>query len=125
MSKERKTNIFVNLGLHLFGFAFCILPPTICTLNYFPLWKSVGYEYCIAGGAALLLAICMIPLYKFLKQRFESYSSYMIWLILFLLFLALSKIAEQMTIISFAGLIGNLLGGVCFYFARRPRAVKE
>lgn len=121
MRQARKTNIFVNLGLHILGFALCILPPAVCTLMYFPLWKSVGYEYCIAGGAALLLALCMIPLYKFIRKRLESYSSYLIWLLLFLLFFALSRIAEQMTVISFAGFIGNLLGAICFYFARRWR----
>ncbi len=121
MSRARKTNVFVTLGLHILGFALCILPPAVCTLMYFPLWKSVGYEYCIAGGAALLLALCMIPLYKLIRKRLESYGSYLIWLALFLLFLALSRIAEQMTVISFAGFIGNLLGSVCFYVARRNK----
>ena len=91
---------------------------------YFPLWKTIGYEYCIAGGAALILVLCMIPLYKFLRKKFESYSSYLIWLVLFLLFFALSKIADQMTVISFAGFVGNTLGALCFHIAKRVRGVK-
>lgn len=125
MSQARKTNVFVSFGLHILGFCFCIIPPTACTLMYFPLWKTIGYEYCIAGGVALLLVLCMIPLYKFLREKFESYSSYFIWLVIFLLFLALSKIADQMTVISFAGFVGNLLGGICFHLARRTRGGKE
>ena len=119
MIKSSRSSIFVNLGLHIAGFSLCILPPAVCTLMYFPVWKEAGYESCIAGGTALLLALCVIPLYKLIKRFFASYSSYMIWLILFLLFLALSKIADQMTVISLVGFIGNLLGAVCFYIARR------
>ena len=119
MSRVQKTNVFVSFGLHILGFCLCVLPPAICTLTYFPLWKSVGYEYCIAGGAALLLAICMIPLYKLIRHKLMGYSSYFIWLLLFLLFFALSRIAEQMTVISFAGFVGNLLGSVCFYMAKK------
>ena len=125
MSKSRKTNIFVNLALHILGFALCILPPAVCTVMYFPLWKAVGYEYCIAGGAALLLVIAMIPLYKFIKKHLASYSSYLIWLVLFLLFLALSRIAEQMTVISFVGFVGNLLGAICFRLAGRKGGKEE
>ncbi len=119
MKTLSRTNIFVSLGLHIAGFALCILPPAVCTLTYFPLWREMGYESCIAGGAALLLVLCAIPLYKLLRRAFSSYSSFFVWLILFLLFFSLSRIAEQMTVISLVGLIGNLLGAVCFHLARR------
>ena len=124
MSQSKKTNIFVSFCLHILGFCLCIIPPMACTLMYFPLWKTIGYEYCIAGGVALLLVLCMIPMYKFLGERLKSYSSYLLWLVLFLLFLALSKIADQMTVISFAGFVGNLLGGICFHLAKRTRGDK-
>ena len=124
MKKSRKNNIFVKFALHILGFTLCIIPPAVCTLMYFPLWKTVGYEYCIAGGTALVLAITMIPLYKLVRRHLEGYSSYLIWLVLFLLFLALSRIAEQMTVISFVGFVGNLLGAICFHLAGR-RGGKE
>lgn len=119
--KSQKTSIFVNLGLHILGFLLCIVPPAVCTLNYFPLWREVGYESCIAGGTALILALCIIPIYKLIRKGLDSFSSYMVWLLLFLLFFGMSRIAEQMTVISFVGFIGNLLGAVCFRFARRYR----
>ena len=117
--KTEKTNVFVILGLHILGFLLCVLPPAACTLSYFPLWREMGYESCIAGGAALILALCAFPLYKLIKKWLQSYSSHFMWLGLFLLFFALSRIAEQMTVISLVGFIGNLLGAVCFYIARR------
>lgn len=119
MKSAPKTNTFVYLALHIAGFALCILPPAICTLSYFPLWEASGFESCIAGGTALLMVLCAIPIWKLLKKALASYSSYLIWLLLFLIFLALSNIATQMTVISLVGFIGNLLGAVCFHIAKR------
>lgn len=125
MKKSRKISVFVILGLHLLGFTLCIIPPAICTLNYFPLWKTAGYEHCLAGGVALILAVCMIPLFKLFKRKLEGYSSFLIWLILFLLFFSLSRIADQMTVISFVGFVGNLLGAICFFIAGRLRGKEK
>jgi chromate transport protein ChrA len=119
MKSAPKTNTFVYLALHIAGFSLCILPPAICTLRYFPLWEASGFESCIAGGTALLMVLCAIPIWKLLKKALASYSSYLIWLLLFLIFLALSNIATQMTVISLVGFIGNLLGAVCFHIAKR------
>ena len=118
MKPAPKSNIFISFILHIAGFALCILPPAICTLSYFPLWKASGFESCIAGGTALLLVLCAIPLWKMIKKALTSYSSYLIWLMLFLLFFALSRIATQMTVISLVGFIGNLLGAICFRIAK-------
>ena len=117
--KRSKTNVFVSFGLHILGFLLCILPPAICTLNYFPIWREVGYESCIAGGVALLLALCAIPLYKLVAERLKSFSSYLMWLVLFLLFFGMSRIADQMTVICFVGFVSNLMGAVCFHIAKK------
>ncbi len=121
MKQAQKNNIFLWPFLYVAGFALCIIPPAVCTLSYFPLWKNAGYESCIAGGSALLLVICMIPLYRLIKKGFASVSSYLLWLVMFLMFLCLSRIADQMTVISFVGFVGNLLGAVCFRFADRMK----
>ena len=121
--KTSKTNIFVKIGLHILGFSLCILPPAICTLCYFPLWKHVGYHSCIAGGVALLLALSALPLYKFIRRKLMSFSSYIMWLFLFLIFWGMSRIADQMTVISLVGFIGNLLGAICFHLAGRGQEV--
>lgn len=121
MNNTSKSGRFASFGLHLLGFLLCILPPMICTLSYFPLWKNMGYGSCIAGGSALLLTLCFFPLLKFLTSAIRSYGTYMVWLISFLLFFALSKIAEQMVVISLMGFVGNLLGAICFGIAKRKR----
>lgn len=95
------------------------------TLSYFPLWTEGGGEYSVAGGCALLLVLCAIPLFKFIKRALFSFASYFLWLFLFLIFMALSKIADQMTVISFVGFIGNLLGALCFKLAKRKSAERN
>ena len=119
MKKTTNKRVFVNVILHIVGFSLCVTPPAVCTLCYFPLWKSTGFESCISGGVALLLALCCTPLYKLLSRLLKNPSSYILWLICFLLFFALSKIADEMTVISFVGFIGNLLGAFCFWIGKR------
>ena len=117
MKMVAKRGGFVNLILLIVGFILCVAPPAICTLTYFPIWRMSGYASCIAGGTALVLVVCFIPICKFVSRVIKSYSSYVMWLCFFLIFFALSKIAEQMTVISLVGFVGNLLGEVCFRLA--------
>lgn len=116
---------FVNLALHFIGFFFCIVPPSIATLSYFPLWTEGGAERSVAGGCALLLVLCAYPLFKLVRRAIFSFASYFLWLFLFLVFLTLSKIADQMTVISLVGFIGNLIGAVCFNVAKRIQNEKR
>ncbi len=118
MNKGEKSK-FVNIILHILGFCLCIVPPVICTGLYFPLWRESAQA--LSGGVLLLLLIAAFPLYKYVKKLLESPASYTLWLILFIIFFALSKIATEMTVISFVGFVGNALGAVCFYFAKRGK----
>lgn len=112
---------FVNICLHIIGLLLCILPPALATASYFPLWINRGAESTIAGGGVLILVLCAAPLWKAVLRLLRSPSSHVMWLLLFGLFLFLSRIAEQMVVISFFGLVGNLLGAICFYIERRRR----
>ena len=102
-----------------------MVPPAICTLSYFPLWTVAGGGRVIAGGAALLLVMCAIPIVKFLRKNFESFASYLMWLCAFLIFLLLSRIAEEMTVITFVGFVSNLIGAVFFAFAKRYKVKRD
>ena len=124
MNKQNNSG-FANFLLHIAGILLCIVPPAVCTLLYFPFWKSVSYTHCIAGGGALILVLCLLPLYKLIIKATKSASSYLLWLVMFLLFVALSKIGEQMTVISFVGFVGNLLGAICFRLAGRKGGKEE
>ncbi len=121
--KILKTPKIVKLVLHSLGFILSTVPPVVCTASYFPLWKESSQT--LSGGVLLIILLSAIPLYKFLKKVFESPASYMIWLVLFLLFFSLSKIADEMTVISFVGFMGNALGAVCFNIAKRIGAGRD
>jgi hypothetical protein len=120
---KSKSPRFVNFILHILGFSLCILPPAVCVISYFPIWQNDGGRV-IAGGVALLLTLCAFPIFKMFGRLLRSYASYLIWLILFLLFFSLSRIAEEMTVISFVGLCGNLMGAVCFKIGERAALEK-
>ena len=105
---------FVNSALHIIGFLLCIVPPAVATVAYFPVWNDASSAHTLAGGGVLLCIIFAMPILKLLR-RVPSSASYLPWLLLFLLFRCMALIAEEMVVITFAGLVGNLLGGLCFY----------
>ena len=49
------------------------------------------------------------------------HSTHVMWLVLFILFFALSKIADQMIVISFIGFISNFISSFIFRAARGDR----
>lgn len=123
--KQEKNSNFVNIILHIAGLLLCIVPPVICTLSYFPIWYHAGAEKALAGGSVILIILAAIPLFKFLRSYLESPASYIVWLIIFILFFLLSKIAYEMTVISFVGFVSNLLGAICFNIAKRRRVTRD
>ena len=118
--KSKNNSPFVNVCLHITALCFCILPPAICTLFYFPLWKGSSVKT-VAGGTLLLLLLSAMPLFKLIKRKLESAAGYVLWLILFILFLTLSSIAHEMTVISFYGFVGNIIGAVLFKICERRK----
>lgn len=96
--------------------AVSVIPPLAATVSFFPLWRSDPAS-ALSGGVLLIMIICAAPIFKALGRILASPSAPVIWLILFLLFFSLSKIAEQMTVISFVGLISNAIGALLFKLA--------
>lgn len=117
MKKKSDKRVFAKLSLQFLGIFLCTVPPIICTVSYFPLW--VDAERSLCGAVLILLLIASLPLYKLLKEKLKSPASYTVWLILFILFFTLSKIAAEMTVISFVGFVGNVLGALCIYGSRK------
>ena len=105
--------------LHLLGLALCILPPAFATISYFPLWSEAEGGKIIAGGGVLLLVIFALPIFKWLNRMLRRATPYVFWTVIFVIFFALSKISHEMTVISFAGSLGNILGAICFAIEKR------
>ena len=107
-----------RLLLKLAGLALCIIPPALATLFYFPVWISRGGEFVVSGLALILLILACLPLWRAVSHKLRSPALYTLWLIAFIAFSSLSKIADEMTVISFVGFIGNLIGAALFRLAK-------
>ena len=100
--------------LYAAGIVISTLPVAICTLSYFPLWRERGAGALLSGFTLLLLFICFVPLCKAVRRLLASPAAHTLWFIAFALFFTLSRIADEMTVISFVGFVSNLLGAVAF-----------
>ena len=66
----------------------------------------------LSGFTVLLLAVCALPLWRAVKKVLSSPSIHTLWLIFFILFLLLSRVAEEMTVISLVGFLSSSLGAI-------------
>ena len=104
--------------LRAIGLGLCVLPPAIATLSYFPLWLEKE-ESALSAIALVLLAIAMIPLFRYIKALLRSPSAWMLWLVLFILLSLFRSVIDGLCMISFLGLLGGILGGIFFAVANR------
>ena len=101
------------------GLAICIIPVAVSVFSYFPLWIAREDASILSGVALLLLCVAFVPLVKYLGQLLKSASAPLMWFIIFAVFFLLSKIAHEVTVISFVGFVSNLAGSVLFKLAKR------
>lgn len=109
----------------IIGLLISTVPTAICVLSYFPLWQERGEDCVLSGVALILLLLSLIPLIRIIKGKLKTPASYMVWLIIFVLFFSLSKIADEMTVISFVGFTTNLLGSVFFKLSKKKGGSNE
>ena len=103
------------------GLIFCTVPVIICVLLYFPLWKAKGSGAVLSGFALLLILLSLVPMFKTVKRFLSSPAAHTMWFIAFISFFILSNIADEMTVISFVGFIGNLIGAMFFKLAEKNK----
>ena len=110
MRSQKNKAKYANIYLHILGYLLCIIPPLACALTYFPLWGEGGYK--LNALCAVMIILAIFPIIKLIRRLLKSDATYIFWLILFVCFYALSKIADEMTVISFVGFISNSLGAI-------------
>ena len=110
----KEKNRSKNVLLYIAGLLFCTVPVLVAIFSYFPLWRDAGGGRVISGAALLLIALAWVPLIRVVKGFFATAAAYMMWLVVFVLFFMLSRIADEMTVISFVGFVGNAIGAVLF-----------
>ena len=117
--KTQNNSGFVKFILHILALSLCVLPPALATLFYFPLWQSRSGLAILSGGTVLLIALSALPLLKFIGKKIRSAASWVMWSFIFIIFFLLREIADEMTVISFFGAVGNILGAILFKIAKR------
>ena len=106
------------LLFNILGIAFSTVPVTLAVLSYFPIWVARGGEAVISGFTLLLLALGALPLLRAAKQYLASPSAHLLWFISFVVFFLLSRVADELTVISFVGFVSNLVGALLFKRAK-------
>lgn len=120
MRAEKKANNFTyKLILRLLGILLCTVPVCAAVISYFPAWRAEGGEVVISGFTVLLIALCFVPLWNTVRRALSSPAAHTMWLIAFVIFFTMSKIADEMTVISLVGFIGNGAGALCFRLSRK------
>lgn len=114
-----KTNPTKRLVYNASGLAISIIPVSIAIFSYFPIWAKRDDNSLLSGISLLLIAVALVPLYKHIRQTLRSPSAPLMWFFSFAIFLLLSRIAHEMTVISFVGFVTNLIGSLFFKAAKR------
>ena len=96
------------------GVGVSVASPLIAVLCYFPLWRERGTEAVLSGFTAFLIVLSVIPIINLLKRMLSSPSAWVMWLISFIIFFALSRIADEMVVISFVGTVSNVIGAILY-----------
>lgn len=113
------TDVKKALFFRAIGIIISTLPPFFAVISYFPIWRSEGAEAILSGLSLLLVTVSFVPLMRAIKRILSSPSAPIIWLVIFIVFFALSKIADDVTVIAFVGFVSNLIGAVFFMLARK------
>ena len=110
MKKTRKTKLI----LRILALVLSTVPVAACVLMYFPLWKEKGSGALLSGFTLLLLLISAVPLFSYVRETLKTPAAHTMWFITFLLFFSLSRIADEMCVISLVGFISNLIASFLF-----------
>lgn len=104
--------------------ALDVAAPLAATLSQFPIWVERSSEATVSGLFLLLALISALPFLKQIREYFKSPSVWVIWCLLFVAFVVLRNIVEEMLIVSFFGMIANLIGAGIYklgvFVAERP-----
>lgn len=121
MTRKAKGNIVYYVGL-----AVSIAAPLVAAATQFPVWTENVEPTQISGMFVFVAILCMIPLFNHFRIALRSPSSAMLWTIMFVVTWALSKIIDQIVIVSLVGAVSNIIGAVMCgigNYMRRPGGI--
>lgn len=105
--------------LNILGIISCTVPVFLSIILYFPLWIRADSGRFISGFCVLLLSLAAMPVYRYIKGRLSNIPAYTLWLLIFLICFLAGRIINEVTVISFIGFLGNLVGALIFKISAR------
>ena len=108
-----------RLLFNTLGLAISVIPVAVAIFSYFPLWIEREDASLVCGISLLLAGLAMVPMLKYIKHFLSSASAPIMWFLVFVIFFCLSRIADEVTVISFVGFTSNLIGAAMFKIAHR------
>ena len=119
MTYRTKYYIFTVLGMVL-----CIVPAVIAVLRYFPLWLDSAQKR-ISVMSILLLAICVLPLWRQIKAALKSPSVWQVYLFAGLILFALDKVAGDIAMVFLIACPFSVGGALLFRLAKKAKRLAE
>lgn len=114
MKNRTKATIFKGSAL-----ALDVGAPLIATLMQFPLWIEQSAEATMSGLCLMFILISCLPFIKQIKELFKSPSSWLMFTIMFVIFTMLRNIIDQIVVVSFVGMVANILGAGIYNIGKR------
>ena len=112
------SNASARLLFNALGIFFSVIPVAVSIFSYFPLWIAREDASVLSGISLLLTLLALLPLARYLRSILRTASAPLMWLAVFIAFMLLSRIANEVAVISFVGFIGNLIGALFLKLAR-------
>lgn len=92
--------------------------PIIAVIMQFPVFIERSAGATISGISVLLMILCAIPLKNKIKMFLRSPSIPILWTVLFVICLAISNIIKEMVVVTFVGMLANIVGILLEFIAR-------
>ena len=119
MRRSTKSLIF-----NIIGYVLCIVPAGVCTLGYFPLWLG-DKNSCLSLVSIFVLSLCIIPLWRMIRESLKSPSAWKLWLVMLLIFTAVEHIIVGLRAIACVACPTSALGALFFWLAKRENKQVE
>lgn len=102
----------------IIGLCLAVLPPAVTALCYFPLWfSSRGSAFSVLS--ILLLALCLLPFRRAIRDYMKSPSAWQMWFILWVGLTLFARICNGLRVVACVGSLSGLVAEVFFYLSRR------
>lgn len=105
------------------GMCLAVIPPVVAFIAQFPQELSPRtYDRAVSWFAVAILAICVLPFIKKIKEYVKSPDAYAIWCAVYVVFAAMQKIVDGIVVVAFVGMISNITAKGLFVLGNRLTA---